>query len=257
MLTTQMSSNRSCALCLENARIRPIRQGFQQKTKKCSQTCKMAMKWPLNRVNREKQMESSPKTRYTLIEKIKDPQAAEAWAEFATIYQPLIFKICRKKGMQHADATDVTQEVLTRVSHAIENFRYDQKGATFRGWLYRITRNLVIDFFRQQQRNLLANAEPDRESQIEVEPSEEEALEFQTEYRRQVFATVANTVQQKVKPDTWAAFWMTEFENRNVDEVSQELQMTPGAIYVARSRVIAKLRNEVQKRMNETDPYFA
>ena len=65
-------------------------------------------------------MNSSPKTRYTLLEKIKDPQDAEAWYEFTSIYQPLIFKICRKKGMQHADATDVTQEVLTRVASAIE-----------------------------------------------------------------------------------------------------------------------------------------
>ena len=201
-------------------------------------------------------MNSSPQTRYTLIEKIKDPQAADAWSEFTTIYQPLIFKICRSRGMQHADATDVTQEVLTRVANAIEKFQYDRNGATFRGWLYRITRNMVVDFFRQQKKNMSVNVEHAISFQMDTEPTREESMEFQTEFRRQVFAIVAKTVQQQVKSETWAAFWMTEFERRSVEAVADELQMSPGAIYVARSRVLARLKNEAQKRMNETDQYF-
>jgi len=201
-------------------------------------------------------METSPKTRYSLINKIRDPKAAEAWAEFAEIYQPLIFRICCSKGMQYADATDVTQDVLARVADAIEQFRHDEEDANFRGWLYRITRNMVVDFFRKQKRNVLADAGHASAIQHGDDPSLEESLEFQTQYQRQVFSIVAKTIQQSVKQDTWNAFWMTEFEQRPVEDVSSELNMSPGAIYVARSRVIARLRNEVQKRMSETDQYF-
>ena len=76
-------------------------------------------------------MQDSPKTRYSLIGKLHDPQNLEAWSEFASIYQPLIFRICRQKGLQHADATDVTQDVMSRVADAIDSFDDNQKEATF------------------------------------------------------------------------------------------------------------------------------
>ncbi len=195
-------------------------------------------------------------TRYSLIEKIKNPRDAEAWHEFASIYQPLIFKICCSRGMQHADATDVTQDVLARIAQAIEQFRYDQSGATFRGWLYRITRNMVADFFRKGKKDLLQHADRTTELRFDKDPARDECREFQIEFQRQVFTVVARQVQNQVKPQTWAAFWETEMENRHVESVASELEMTPGAIYVARSRVIARLRKEVQKRLSETDQFF-
>ncbi len=197
-------------------------------------------------------MDLNPPTRLSLIEKIKDPRDAEAWSEFAEIYYPLVFGICRRKGLQYADATDIAQEVLSRVAVAVKSYKHDQPGATFRGWLYRITRNLTVDFFRRQGRDPLAKAAyTDDLHQLE-EPSMQESQEFHLAFRKQMFSVVAKIVQNQVHPQTWAAFWKTEIEHEGVDATSKELSMTRGAIYVARSRVIAKLRNEIQKRMNET-----
>ena len=201
-------------------------------------------------------MDYSPNTRLTLIEKIKDPRDADAWHEFTAIYFPLVFEICRRKGLQHADATDITQEVLSRVASAIESYKHDRTGSTFRGWLYCITRNLTVDFFRRRARDPLATAaSPSDLNQIK-EPSLEESDAFHMEYRKQMFSVVAKSVQSQVAPKTWAVFWKTEIERTDVDATAKELDMTRGAIYVARSRVIAKLRSEVQKRMSETSQYI-
>lgn len=197
-------------------------------------------------------MEHNPPTRFSLIEKIKDPRDAEAWSEFAEIYYPLVFGICRKKGLQHADATDIAQEVLGRVANAVGSYRHDQPGATFRGWLYRITRNLTVDFFRRQGKDPLAKATPQFNLHEIQEPSLEESKEFHFAFRRHLFNVVAKVVQNQVQPKTWSAFWKTEVEQMDVDEASEALSMTRGAIYVARSRVIAKIRNEIQKRMTES-----
>lgn len=197
-------------------------------------------------------MESNPETRFSLIEKIKNPEDLDAWMEFTAIYQPLIFNICRKKGLQHADATDVTQEVLIRVSKAIERYHHDRATSTFRGWLYRITRNLTVDYFRRQGNDPLAKAAMPDEIENCPEPTADEASTFHVEFRRQMFAVVARTVKMQVRPETWNAFWQTEVEHVDIDTVAKSLSMTTGAIYVARSRVLARLRKEVQRRMNET-----
>jgi RNA polymerase sigma-70 factor (ECF subfamily) len=200
-------------------------------------------------------MDSSPPTRLSLIEKIKDPRDAEAWSEFAAIYYPLVFGICRRKGLQHADATDITQEVLSRVANAVGSYRHDQPGSTFRGWLYRITRNLTIDFFRQRGKDPVVGADRQQELHQIREPSREESQEFHHAFRKQMFSVVARVVQAQIHPQTWAAFWKTEVERRDVSIVAQELSMNRGAIYVARSRVIAKLRKQIQTRMNETGSF--
>ncbi|WP_442511448.1 hypothetical protein SH528x_003129 [Novipirellula sp. SH528] len=53
-----------------------------------------------------------PETRLSLIGKLHDPAAAEAWAEFVRLYQPIVFRVARQRGLQHADAEDLTQDVL-------------------------------------------------------------------------------------------------------------------------------------------------
>lgn len=201
-------------------------------------------------------MQDSPKTRYSLIGKLHDPQNLEAWNEFASIYQPLIFRICRQKGLQHADATDVTQEVMSRVAEAIEKFDGQQKGATFRGWLYRVTRNLVVDFFRRKDNRNVAGAKTGLFELIAEEPDHAESAVFRLEFQRQIFSFVANEVREEVKPQTWQAFWRTEVEHESVDDVAKSLNMNAGAIYVARSRVIARLRKAADKRINESGGAF-
>jgi RNA polymerase sigma-70 factor (ECF subfamily) len=201
-------------------------------------------------------MKSSPETRYTLIGKLRDPKDAEAWAEFTSIYQPLIFRICRARGLQHADATDVTQEVLAKIADVIDRFDHTAEGANFRGWLYRVTRNLVMDFFRHQKKDLLVQADVAIQLADDKSPTKEESAEFQVEFQRQIFWLVAQNVRVQVKPATWDAFWQTEVQRRPVKDVAKELNMTTGSIYVARSRVIARLKKEVEKRLSETSDYL-
>lgn len=156
--------------------------------------------------------------------------------------------------MQYADASDVTQEVMTRVSQQIGRYQHDQEGATFRGWLHRITRNLMFDRFRRAKHDLLAQAEAGGLSAVmtETEPTPEESAEFQIGFRRHMFALVAEIVQKQVKPQTWQAFWRTEVDRASADEVASDLGMTRGAVYVAKSRVLARMRKEIQLRLSET-----
>ena len=197
-------------------------------------------------------MENSPETRLSLIGRLRDQENEAAWAEFLQIYEPLICTIVKRRGLQHADAVDVTQDVLARVANSIERWDPDPQKGAFRGWLYRVTRNLTIDFLRRRQKRSVFDGENQVDFDQVPRPSEDESNEFRLEYERRLFAWAGTQVKPTVKPETWMAFWQTTIEEKPIADVAQELKMKRGAVYVARSRVMSKIVAIINKRLDET-----
>ena len=195
-------------------------------------------------------------TSVSFLDSLKADENSDSWREFVDLYAPLIRIWLSGQHVREQERDDVTQEVMSRVATAIDSFDHQQKGATFRGWLYRVTRNLVVDFFRQKENRNVAGADTGLFELLQQEPGEEESKEFRIEFQKQIFAIAANQVRGEVKANTWQAFWRTEVENEAVTRVANELGMNAGAIYVARSRVIARLRKVAEKKMNETGGHF-
>ena len=180
---------------------------------------------------------------------MRDGQNQDAWAEFVAIYEPLVLRVARASGLQEADARDVTQQVLLAVSQNIENWDPNRQRGSLRGWLSRITRNLTVNLLTQQRRHgrgtgdtnvrLLMEQEPD--------PAATETAEFDLQYRRRAFRWAAEAVRPNFHEKTWQAFWRSCVARESISDVASKLGMTVGAVYVARSRVIAKLRETIQR----------
>jgi len=178
-----------------------------------------------------------------MILRLQDPNAAAAWGEFVEIYRPLIYDIAIKKGMQPADAADVTQEAMSRIVLAIERFDPDTVKGTFRGWLSTITRNLIVDFLRRDLRLPPTAQNSDQFQFLQSVPAPaEDTRWFDLQNRRQMFVWAAEKVQTEFRTSTWQAFWKTSVEHAAPADVASELGITVGAVYIARSRVIARLR---------------
>ena len=161
-------------------------------------------------------MTRPPETRHSLIARLKDPRDQAAWDEFVEIYRPVVYRIGIQKGLQPADAEDVTQKVLFSVSKAVESWEPDPNRAKFRTWLNRVACNAVI--------NALTRGKPDQGSgdtnfqellsQIPAEGGPDSTM-LQLEIRRESFRVAARQIESEFQPETWQAFWLTAVEGHS------------------------------------------
>jgi RNA polymerase sigma-70 factor (ECF subfamily) len=195
-----------------------------------------------------------PITRRSLVLRLRDAGDQQAWAEFVDIYEPLIYRLARQRGLQDADAQDLTQEVFRAVAAAIERWDPDPAKGRFRAWLCRIARNLVVDYLAGQRRHPQGTGRSSVQELLEAQPDSDPAAdnEFAVEFKRRAFHWAAERVQAEFKLSTWQAFWRTGVENQPVAAVARELDMSEGAVYIARSRVLARLRKVVQELTDDT-----
>lgn len=148
--------------------------------------------------------------------------------------------------MRDDDAADVFQDVFQSVAAHLGGFRRDRAGDTFRGWLRTITRNKVNDHFRRRDREPLGvGGSEARDRLAEVpgtvppdEPSDDPA-------ERELLHRALAMIRGEFEPRTWQAFWQTTVEGRLTADVAAELGMTPGAVRVAKSRVLHRLRSDL------------
>ncbi len=194
-------------------------------------------------------MMTAPETRPSLLLRIQDPRDQQAWTEFFEIYHPLILRLVGQRGLQDTDAREVTQEVMVAVSKSIGRWEADPTRGSFRGWLGRVARNLVVNFLIRQSRHPRGSGDSDFARWLDQVPSPESADSrfFDLERRRQVFLWAVNEIQSEFRETAWQAFWQTSIEGRDVAVVSRELKLSTGALYVARSRVMKRLREKVEE----------
>jgi RNA polymerase sigma factor (sigma-70 family) len=198
-------------------------------------------------------MSPSPDTRPSLLLRLADRADREAWQEFAKIYSPVVYRLAVRRGLQHADAEDLSQQVLTAVAKAIDRWQTDPARAKFRTWLHRVAQNQII--------NALSRAAPDRAAGgstmaaalgNQAARSQDTDL-VQLEVRREVFRWAADQIRHEFRPATWDAFWQTAIENQAVEQVAEQLGLSCGAIYAARSRIMRRLKEKVCQFDDESD----
>jgi RNA polymerase sigma-70 factor (ECF subfamily) len=193
-----------------------------------------------------------PATRPSLLLRLRDLTDRGAWQQFVDVYAPLVDAYFRRRGVQSADAADLTQEVLEVVATGIARFEYDRRRGSFRGWLYAIARNKLHHFLAGDRRER-GTGDSAAQQWLETLAAPEDEANWDREYEAQVFAWAAEQVRTVVDAATWEAFWQTAVEGRSGDDVATAMGMGIGAVYMAKSRVLARLRRLVDDLQGHGD----
>ncbi len=186
-----------------------------------------------------------PETRPSLIGQLHDPASHDAWAEFVGLYQPVVYRVARGRGLQHADAEDIAQDVFATVGRKVGEFDLGRCGS-FRGWLLKITRDQVVNKLTRGPRDV-GSGDSEVQAMLGEQPARSETLTLlRVEHQRALLARAAERLRGSISPPIWDAFWITAVEGISIAEAAERLGKTEGSVRVARCRVLARLRKEVQ-----------
>jgi RNA polymerase sigma-70 factor (ECF subfamily) len=193
-----------------------------------------------------------PETRYSLIARLERAEDDEAWREFLAVYRPIVYRIARRRGLQHADAEDLAQQVFTAVGRAIKNFRPDPSRGRFRSWLARIAQNATINALSRRPRDAAAGGTTAFEllrEQLGRSDCPRDIVEL--ELRRSLFRRAAERIRNEFHDTTWKAFWLTAVEGQDIAAAAKALEISVGSVYAARSRIIYRLKREIEAHEHE------
>jgi RNA polymerase sigma-70 factor (ECF subfamily) len=192
-------------------------------------------------------------TSQSLLERLHDRADAQAWQRLLTVYEPWLRGWLSRHELQPADVEDVLQEILVVVSAKLPEFVHSGQPGAFRAWLRTILTNQVRHFLRGQRNRQAVVAPRPLNDWLEqlADPTSALSQQWDQEHDQQIARRLLASIQAEFSPTTWQAFQMLVLEDRPPSEVAQSLGLTHNAVYIAKARVLARLRAEARGLIEE------
>jgi RNA polymerase sigma-70 factor (ECF subfamily) len=175
----------------------------------------------------------------------RDP---DAWEALVDLYGPWIYGWTRRLGLSADDGADATQETLLAVHRSLDQFAVGSPAATFRGWLWTVLKNKVIDQQRRhhsEQRPPRGTAMERQVLQIPDAPPDDSSDPVAISERAALLLRALEQVRGEFEPRSWQAFWMAVVDGRTTGEVAAQLGMSAMAVRQAKSRILRRLRQQL------------
>ena len=185
-------------------------------------------------------------TSATLIERLHDEDDTAAWQRFAAIYTPLMRSWLGRQAVTAADADDLVQEVLIVVLRKLPTFEHNGRDGAFRHWLRRITVNCLRDFWQHNRIRARASGDSQFAEFLDAltDPASDLSRQWDREHDVYVTRQLLKMIRDHFETQTWQVFERLTIDEIPVQKVASEFGISASSVYVAKSRVMAKLREE-------------
>jgi RNA polymerase sigma-70 factor (ECF subfamily) len=185
-------------------------------------------------------------TSATLLERLKDARDADAWNRLVALYAPLIRVWANQLSVRGADADDLVQEVMTVVVRRFPEFVHPEKPGAFRGWLRAIAANCARSLWKSRRVHPTAPGGTDFGSYLArlEDPADDFARAWEREHDLHITRKLLDRIRSDFEARTWDMFARFVLDGLSAEEVAEELGTTSNAVYIAKSRVLSRLRQE-------------
>lgn len=185
-------------------------------------------------------------TSLSLLQRARNSDENEAWHRLNELYAPLIRSWLLKYDLQASDVDDLAQEVMLAVSRNIESFDHNGHPGAFRAWLKSILVNRLRNFWRSRDRRPGASGGSDMDRRLAEldDPASQVTLIWNKEHDQHVLKHLLAIVEPQFAATSWAAFRKTTLEGQKPNAVAADLGISLNAVFIAKSRVISRLRQE-------------
>jgi RNA polymerase sigma-70 factor (ECF subfamily) len=187
-------------------------------------------------------------TSASLLQRLREQPDGDAWRRLVHLYTPLLKGWLGRYGLQASDVDDLTQEVLAVVVRELPRFEHNRRAGAFRRWLRTILVHRLRGFWRSRQSRPAATGDSDLARALEQleDPESGPSKLWDQEHDRHVMARLLEQVEPEVTPATWQAFRRVVLEGQDEEAVARELGLSVNAVFIAKSRVLARLRREAR-----------
>jgi RNA polymerase sigma factor (sigma-70 family) len=192
-------------------------------------------------------------TPVSLLERLRLRPDPSSWQRLVDLYTPLIRNWLRWHSLQTSDTDDLVQDALEVVIRELPNFRHDLRRGAFRRWLKTITVNRLRTHWRKQRIRPVATGDSDFEGMLNQleDPNSQLSQEWDRQHDQHVARRLLELLAADFEPTTWEAFRLLVLEGRETTEVAAQLKITPNAVRIAKSRVLARFRSEAAGLIDE------
>lgn len=188
----------------------------------------------------------SQHTSLSLLDRLRTERQTADWQRFAAMYEPLMRSWLRRKEVLGHDSDDLVQNIMAVVVRRVSEFEHNGRLGAFRAWLRTITANCLRDHWRSLKAAPNAVGGSDIQtliSQLE-DPESDLTHQWNEEHDRHVMRRLLEQLRDEFEPRTWKAFERFALDGASAAEVATELAITSNAVFIAKSRVLSRLKQE-------------
>ena len=196
-------------------------------------------------------------TSLSLLHRLRDSAETETWNRLVELYTPLLQTWVRRYGVQPSDADDLTQEVLLAVAKDLPGFDHSGRPGAFRAWLKEILLNRLRAFWRSRDRGDQARGEAESQLAQLEDPTSEMSQIWNRQHDQYVLRQLLSLVEPHFRATTWKAFCRVALDGVKADLVAAELDISLNSVFIAKSRVLSRLRQEAEGLIESTSLFFS
>lgn len=187
-------------------------------------------------------------TSLSLLAQLKQSSEDVAWNRLVRIYRPLILAWIRRYDLQDSDAEDLVQEVLLAISRDVKTFSHNGRPGAFRTWVRNILVNRLRNYWRQRNRRLTSPGGQEIDQRLTEldDPAGQMTMVWNREHDEHVLRELLRVVEPQFEPQTWQAFCKVTLQGQKAKEVAGELKISLNSVFIAKSRVLSRLRQEAE-----------